>query len=163
MTNAARSRSLGAELSVRYHWQKGLWRGMLHGSYGFTDARYISFTDGIDSYDGNHIPYSPRHTAYIGADVCYRADKKWLDSVSLSVSAEGRGRIWWNDANTLSQPFYTLLNASLLFKWKYMSLQLWARNLTGTEYDVFYFVSMGNAFLQQCKPRQMGVTFTSEF
>lgn len=163
MTNAARSRSLGAEATLLYRWQKNSWRGMIHGSYGFTDARFISFDDGINNYSGNHIPYSPMHTAYLGTDVCYRAGKRWLDSVSLSLSGEGRGRIWWNEANTLSQPFYALLNASVEIKWKYVSLQLWARNLTGTQYDVFYFVSMSNAFLQQGKPRQLGIRIAAVF
>ena len=163
MTNAARSRSLGAEATLLYRWQKNSWRGMIHGSYGFTDARFISFDDGINNYSGNHIPYSPMHTAYLGTDVCYRAGKRWLDSVSLSLSGEGRGRIWWDEANTLSQPFYALLNASVEIKWKYVSLQLWARNLTGTQYDVFYFVSMSNAFLQQGKPRQLGIRIAAEF
>ena len=40
------------------------------------------------------------------------------------------------------------------------TLSLWCRNLTLTRYDVLYFESIGNAFLQRGRPREWGVTLT---
>lgn len=163
MANAAKARSFGVETSLRYSWQKGNWSGVLHASYGFTDARFVSFNDGRADYSGNHIPYAPAHTMSALFNLSYNVDRKWLRSVSLTASANGCGQIWWNEQNTMSQPFYALMNLSVELKWKHVRLLLWSKNLTGTEYDVFYFVSMDNAFLQRGKPRQLGVQIGVEF
>ena len=50
----------------------------------------------------------------------------------------------------------------MTLEWQYVQLELWGRNLTGTEYDVFYFRSMGNDFLQRVKPRELGATLRFE-
>ena len=47
MANAARSRIWGVETMIHYRLQKGHWQGIADASYGFTDARFISFDDGI--------------------------------------------------------------------------------------------------------------------
>jgi hypothetical protein len=60
------------------------------------------------------------------------------------------------------QKAYALLGANVALEWKYVQLQLWGKNLTGTEYNVFYFKSMGNDFLQKGKPRELGATLRLE-
>ncbi len=39
------------------------------------------------------------------------------------------------------------------------SLRLWGENITNTRYDTFYFLSMGNEFMQQGRPWRIGATF----
>ena len=68
------------------------------------------------------------------------------------------GRIWWNEENTLSQPFYALADASVRFEHKHYSLDIWGRNLGGAHYNVFYFKSIGNEFVQRGRPRTFGIT-----
>ncbi len=162
MANAARSRMWGTETALHYRWTKDRWSGMLVGTYGFTDARLISFNDGMGDYSGNYIPYSPQHTAHLFVSAAYEVGKKGLQSIALSLKADGMGRIYWNEQNNCSQPFYGLLGASIDLLWKYISLQLWGRNLTATRYDVFYFRSMGNDFLQRGKPLELGATLRIE-
>lgn len=157
MTNAAEAFSAGAETSLRYRWQRNAWDGLVTAAYGFTDARFVRFDDGRGDYSGKHVPYAPQHTASATCSTTYALGHKALQAVSLSVSAEGRGRIWWNEQNTLSQPFYALMNLSLALQWEKARILFWSRNLTGTRYDVFHFVSMDNAFLQRAKPCQFGL------
>lgn len=162
MANAARSRIWGAETALQYRWSTGNWRGMMDASYGYTDARFIDFNDGMGDYSGHFIPYAPQHTAHVLASAGYRLDRKWLQFIGLSLKADGIGRIYWNEQNDCSQPFYGLLAATFTLEWKYIQLQLWGKNLTGTKYDVFYFRSMGNDFLQRAKPRELGATLRLE-
>ncbi len=158
MANAARSRVWGAETAVHYRWNSGKWRGIVDASYGFTDARFIDFNDGMGDYSGNFIPYAPQHTLHGLVMAQYRVDKKWLQAVSLAVRVNGIGPVYWNEQNDCKQTMYALLGANLSLEWKYVQLQLWGKNLIGTEHNVFYFRSMGNDFLQKGKPREMGAT-----
>ena len=162
MANAARSRMWGAEAALQYRWNKGAWQGVIDASYGFTDARFITFNDGMGDYSGNIIPYAPQHTAHLLCAVDYRIGKKWLERIGLTLKGDGIGRIYWNEQNDVWQPFYGLLGATFSLEWKYIKLQLWGKNLTGTKYDVFYFRSMGNDFLQHGKPLELGVNLKFE-
>ena len=71
---------------------------------------------------------------------------------SVYAGLSGTGRIWWDEANTLSQPFYTLLGADVRMEFKWFDLFFRGDNLSGTDYNVFYFKSVGNSFFQSGKP-----------
>jgi hypothetical protein len=79
---------------------------------------------------------------------------KWIDRIVLNVGATGAGRIYWNEANDVSQPLYVLVDASVRFEGRFWGVDFWCRNATNTSYDTFYFESMGNRFVQ----RGRGVT-----
>jgi outer membrane receptor protein involved in Fe transport len=85
---------------------------------------------------------------------------KLLDEIVLSASCQGAGKIYWNEANTLHQNFYTLLNASVEFRKGDYKLSLWGRNLTNTDFYTFYFKSMSNDFMSPGKPCRWGATFS---
>ncbi len=158
MANAARSRIFGAETDVMYRWQASQWQGMVQAAYGYTNARFIQFDDGMGDYKNNHIPYTPEHTLHATVQAAYNVNKKYLQRLSLSIKGDGIGKIYWNEKNSLSQPFYGLLGASLTMSWQWFDLILWAKNLTNTRYDVFYFLSMENDYTQKAKPRELGIT-----
>ncbi len=162
MANAARSRMWGAEAALHYRWIKSSWQGLVDASYGFTDARFIDFNDGMGDYSGNVIPYAPRHTAHVLVQAGYHVNRPWLNAVSLSARTNVTGPVYWNEQNDCVQSPYALLSATLTLDWKYVQLELWGRNLTGTNYDVFYFRSMENNFLQHGKPRELGATVKFE-
>ena len=155
MTNAGKTRSIGGELAMEMRVTERLGFNV---SYGFTDARFVRFSDGRSNYKGNCIPYAPRNTLFLQGvwEIPVRGSK--LESVTLDVNMRGTGRIYWNEANTLHQPFYALLGASVSLKGKIWELQVWGRNLTNTRYNTFYFMSMGNEFLQRGRPVQGGAT-----
>ena len=162
MANAARSRIWGVETALHYRWNIGNWYGIADASYGFTDARFIDFNDGMGDYSGHFIPYAPQHTLHGLVSAKYKTGKKWLEAISLSARVNMNGPVYWNEQNDCMQKAYALLGANVALEWKYVQLQLWGKNLTGTEYNVFYFKSMGNDFLQKGKPRELGATLRLE-
>jgi outer membrane receptor protein involved in Fe transport len=152
MSNAGRTRSAGAEVTVDY--RAGNFG--LSGSYGYTNARFVDYNDGREDYAGKTIPYAPQNTA--SAQVEYRLDLLRGGHLFFTLGGQGAGRIYWNESNTVSQPFYALLDASLAWKTGRRTLTLWARNLTGTDYNTFYFKSVGRSFVQRGKPLQAGIS-----
>lgn len=161
MTNAGKTRSVGGELSVTYMPVREL---ILRASYGYTDARFVTFNDGRRDYHGKRVPYAPANTMYAGA--CYRLETpgvRFLDALVFDLSVCGVGRIYWDEANEVSQPFYALLNAEVRAEYGDVSLALWGDNMTRTSYDTFYFVSIGNAFVQRGQPGRYGATLRYNF
>ena len=73
-------------------------------------------------------------------------------SLSLNADCSGVGRIWWDEANTLSEPFVALWGADVVFDFKSFDLRFRTDNLTSQDYNVFYFKSVGNSFFQRGKP-----------
>lgn len=154
MTNAGRTRSFGAELSAAFFPIESV---TLRGSYGYTNARFLKYHNGKENLKGRCLPYAPRNTVFISAD--YILPFKIGDFVpSVNAGVRGTGKIYWDDANTVSQPFYATLSASAAIDNGRVALRLWAENITSTRYDTFYFVSMGNAFVQQANPCMFGAT-----
>lgn len=154
MTNAGKTRSCGGELSVLYKPAKGL---SISGAYGFTNARFRKFDDGVNDYRGNRVPYAPQNTFY--GSVQYDFDfgeSYFFKSLSLRCGVRGVGSIYWNEANDLEQPFYALVDASALVKLPAgLSFELSGENILDTKYNVFYFKSIGNSFLQRGKPARI--------
>lgn len=158
MTNAGRSRSIGAELSGSF-----TYRGLsLDMNYGLTDARFVAYDNGKEDYSGKYVPYIPQNTLYASLSWSIPIASAILTGIDLNVNAKAFGRIYWDEANTVSQPFYALPGASAKFIFRDFSIELWGKNLSSTEYDTFYFVSIGNTFLQKGRPLQFGITLNLE-
>lgn len=160
MTNAGRTRSAGAEVQIGW---RPVGRWIFNASYGFTDARFVRFDDGRHDYAGNHIPYAPQNTVFAGVSYKQPLPVKWAECVSFDANLRGVGTIWWDEANTVRQPFYAQVGASIKVEHERYSIDFWGENILNTRYSTFYFVSMGNAFLQKGKPRRFGVTVRFNF
>ena len=164
MSNAGRSRSRGAEISAS--WDMLRLMSMSHlrlmANYGFTHAEFIEYDDFVNgeavSYAGNYLPYAPKHTASVGLVYNCWIGGRLLDEITVSASWQGAGKIYWNEANTLSQNFYSQLNASLELRKGDFTLGLWGKNLTNTEFNTFYFRSVGNDFISPGKPIRWGIS-----
>ncbi|MGN0091677.1 MAG: TonB-dependent receptor [Alistipes sp.] len=152
MTNAGRTRSVGAEASFRYRPHRSL---ELMLAYGYTNAAFTRFRSGLNDYRGKRVPYAPEHTLSAQATYTVALTTDWRMIVGLDYS--GAGRIWWNEANDASQPFYSLLDGSITFKSGRYGVALRVRNILGTKYDIFYFESMGNRFVQRGRPTSFGI------
>lgn len=157
-TNAGKTRSFGAEVQIRYnpdmHWAFNL-------SYGYTNAKFVRFTDGDNDYKNKYVPYAPSNTLFASATYSHDIAPRW--TMEYNVNARGVGRVYWNEENDASQPFYVQLGASVTAKHGWLTMEGWIENATGTKFDTFYFESMGNRFLQRGKPRRFGVTLRMEF
>ena len=93
----------------------------------------------------------------------WRFNRGYLDSLTLGADMRGVGRIYWNESNTLSQPFYALFGAHMTLHMGDVSLTLWGRNLTNTSYDTFYFKSVGQEFFAEGRPVEGGVRINFDF
>lgn len=156
MTNAGKTRSFGGELTADWQISRD-WA--VTASYGFTDARLREFNNGIADYSGKYVPYAPQNTLFAQVSWHHELKTKGLKSIGANADMRGTGRIYWNEANTLYQPFYILAGASVELDGEWWSLQVWGKNITNTRYNTFYFMSMGNEFLQRGRPVQVGATF----
>lgn len=155
MTNAGKTRSYGLEMSLKWNPLQSL---EINAAYGLTNAEFVEFNNGRTNYKGKRVPYAPGNTLYAGADYDWQLNGRLLKSLRLHVGARGVGDIYWDEANSVKQNFYLLPDASVTLESDKFSVQLWGENLTDTDYDVFYFVSIGNAFLQKGRPRMVGAT-----
>ena len=86
MTNAGRTRSFGGEISVNAELTDHL---MLNCSYGYTNARFIRFNDGISDYKGKYLPYAPRNTFFVQGIWSVPTGVAWLGDVTFDVNIRG--------------------------------------------------------------------------
>lgn len=158
IVNAGRSRSIGAEAALT---ARPTARWTVGASYGFTQAVFRDYSIYASSGEetdcrGRHVPYMPMYTALF--DVAYTLPLSGaLRSVTFGADWSATGRIWWNEQNTFSQPSYGLLGARAVFTFGRAMVQCWARNLTGKDYDTFWFESMNRGFAQRGLPVQAGI------
>lgn len=155
MTNAGKTRSFGGELSLCWNPWEPL---VLNANYGFTNARFLKFFDGKESYAGKVVPYAPQNTLFIQGLYTMRSTLLRKNAIVFDANLRGTGEIYWNEGNTLKQPFYVLLGASVTFRAPKWEVQVWGRNLTNTDYDTFYFMSIGNEFVQKGHKISAGLT-----
>ncbi len=161
MTNAGKTRSFGGELSAMWRVNDAV---TLNASYGYTNARFVRFNDGRNDYKGKRVPYAPANTLFLQGLWLHRWSGKPVESLEVDLNLRATGEIWWNESNTLRQPLYALLGASATLTTRSgISIQLWGKNLTSTRYNTFYFLSMGNEFVQRGKPVSGGVTIRYSF
>lgn len=158
MTNAGKTRSFGGEATVTY--APNDW--LLSVAYGYTNAKFVDYDNGLADFSGNYVPYSPSNTLSALAQYTFRLNS-FVDKVVMKADGKALGNIYWDEANEYKQDLYFLLGAGLSLHHKKMELSLWGKNLSGEEYNTFYFRSMGNDFFQAGKPRQLGCSFKYEF
>ena len=160
MTNAGKTESYGAELAFNAQITGNLTAGI---SYGHTSAKFVKYNDGINDYKGKYVPYVPQNTLAANAAYTFYSLGNAIDKLQLRIGYSGIGKIYWNEENTLVQDFYSLLGSSIYAEKGNFSLELWGKNLTDTEYNAFWFQSVGNGFFSQGMPAEFGATFSVQF
>ncbi|MDR1097512.1 MAG: TonB-dependent receptor [Tannerella sp.] len=160
LSNAGKAKSLGAELSLRAILPDGFTADL---NWGYTRATFRDCNNEREDFRGNRIPYAPQHTLSAGLQYGRLFRNGRIDQFSASLQCNGAGKIYWDESNRLSQPFYATVNAQAGVRKGAVSFHLWARNLTGTDYSAFYFESFGKPFMQKGKPLQFGGKVTAAF
>ena len=159
--NAGESESYGVEANLVASLNKNL---QLNASYGYTKATFVKYNAGKnEDYSGNYVPFVPQHTLNVGGSYAFFFDNSWAKSLTLGANMTGAGKIYWTEANHVSQNFYTSLNGYISLKTKAVQVDLWGRNLTDNEYTTFYFETMEEGYEQRCKPLQVGVDVRFHF
>lgn len=156
MTNAGKSRSYGAEVSFRFN-HAGF---DLFASYGYTNAKFIEYDDNRQSYKGKYVPYSPQHNLSVVLGYTQILKSKKFDNIRYSLNYTAAGKIYFDNANEISQPLYHVISANIRLKQGIYEYKLWITNLLDCDYLTFYFQSMGNHFVQHSKPLQAGISLT---
>ena len=172
MTNAGKSHSLGAELSLRGRLVDNSLDWAV--TYGFTSAKFdeyktvfYGYEDDYEKYyvlthdyDGNYVPFVPQHTLSAMAD--YHIGK-----LTIGANVSGQGKIWWDEANTFAQKFYALLGAHVDYDFGPVGISLWGRNLTNSRYNTFAIQSSAAGgtryFAQRANPIQFGLDVNIHF
>ncbi|MSU36132.1 MAG: hypothetical protein EXS36_13720 [Pedosphaera sp.] len=124
--NAHRAIATGAELDLSWKPCKYFdWTTAL----GYTHAEFDKFTDpnGVN-FDGNTINFVPEFT--VSSTITVRHDCGGYASVGVT----GIGAYWFDEANTVKQPAYALLNARIGFDYKKVGIALFGRNLLDKKY-----------------------------
>lgn len=165
-TNAGKSRSLGTELSFRTQLTDAL---SLNGSYGYTYATFDDYpmpttSNPDNNLKGNYVPFVPKHTYTVGGQYVFGMQPSaWLDQIVLFANYSGAGRIYWTETNEVSQSAYGVLNSRISFRKGKGQIDFWFNNLLNTDYDTFYFETMGRGFRQKSNPLQAGVELRCRF
>ena len=161
MTNAGKTRSIGGEISASYSILSDL---SVMATYGFTDARFVDFFDGMQNYKGKRLPYAPSNTLFCEASYMFNVSRKFREHYfAIHLNFSGTGDIYWNESNTLHQNFYGLLGASIGYHTPKWSVEVWGKNLTDTKYYTFYFKSIGNEFRQRGHGVDYGLSIRATF
>lgn len=160
MTNAGRTRSVGGEFSMQVHPTSNLQFDL---AYGYTKATFRRYADGKADYRGKRVPYVPEQTLSAGATWTIPTGVAWLGDLVLHGGLRHTGTIYWDEANSVKQSPYTLFDASIRFEHERYTVDFWGKNLGDKAYDLFYFESIGNRFVQRGRPQVFGATVSINF
>jgi iron complex outermembrane receptor protein len=168
--NAGKSRNYGFELEASALLPKGF---QLDAGYGYTKAEYLRYSDrgtGVD-YRGNTPPLAPKytytialqHTLPLVPSFKLLGKEDFLNWVNR-FEVQGVGNFYWNDANTLKQAPYELLNLRSSLETDNFSAIFWVNNLTNRKFNSVAFQRDPTTDLAEIgTPRTVGVTLRMEF
>ena len=173
MVNAGKSYSCGIEATLRgcafdNHMNWGV-------SYGYTRAKFKDYLDSVRvgsnlepvDYSKNYVPYVPQHTLAANADYRFDIGGAALRSLTVGMNVRAQGKTYWDAANSYGQKFYAVLGAHVDADLSPVTVSVWARNLTNTNYNTFAIDSNFGGqtlyFAQRGNPFQMGVDISMHF
>lgn len=123
----------GFELEAKATPAKGL---DLIAGLGYANAEYTDYTNSFtgESFNGNRLIYSPEYTYNLALQ--YRHDWGLFSRVEL----QGLGKYFFNDANTLKQDPFALVNARVGYEKDNYGIYFYVNNLFDAEYLTTAFV-----------------------
>lgn len=167
--NVGDAQSSGLELEASVIPVKGL---RIDGSWGFAATEYKDFTlqrvnfltgeETATRIGGNKLSNAPSQTLFLAVQYTLPVAKK-LNAV-LRGEARNIGEFYTDIQNTLRQPGYTLLNASIGLNYGRFGLSLWGQNLSDERYLAFgnADTSFGRS-VRTAAPRTFGATLSAKF
>ena len=152
--NAGRTRSLGAELTLRYA-PTPKW--VFNVAYGYNKATFRHFNNGLDDLSGKRVPYAPENTLFASVTFLQKISDKRDIQLIVTPDVRGTGSIYWDERNQYRQPFYAELGLNAGIKWRSALFEVWMKNITDTRFNVFRYESIGNSFFQRGAPFHWGL------
>ena len=161
LTNAGKSESKGFEFELKTILAKNLETNL---TFGYNEARFVEYIkDNKTDYSGKFLPYVPKFTFNIGANYLVEIDKNWLDLIKFNLNYSGFGKHYWHEDNLSYQSYYGLLNGRISFEHKNITLSAWGKNMLNSDYNSFYFKSIGNSYAQIGKLSTFGFNLKIKF
>jgi outer membrane receptor protein involved in Fe transport len=163
--NAGESQSKGVEFEVDIHPFRCFGIGL---SYGYVESKFTEYREQITDtssvdYSGKYVPFAPKQTLSLTAVYTTYFKNSFIDKLLISGRYSGAGKIYWTEANDVSQKFYSLLNGRISLEKGDFSLSIWGENLLDSKYTAFYFKTFGNSFGQSGKPVHFGIDLNMRF
>lgn len=162
--NAGESVSKGIELESRLILIENL---ELQANYGYTEAKFVDYKDEKKGkkldYSNNYIPYVPKQTISLALSYRYEINSKMVDAVKFNTIYKAFDEHYWNVENSIKQGFYDTIDAKISFIKDNFAFDIWAKNISNSEYIAYHFSSMGIDFAQKGKPSQVGVSLKYSF
>jgi outer membrane receptor protein involved in Fe transport len=169
LKNAGKAKSVGFDLTLSSRITNELGVSI---NYGFTKATFNDYKtskkqdDGnlvpVD-YSGNYIPFAPQNTLSFSAVYNKLFRNKWIDRFHIQAQYNAVGKIYWTEANDVSQNFYGLLNLRTGINKGIFGLNFWVNNVLNEKYTAFYFESMQQKLAQRGKPFTFGIEANISF
>jgi outer membrane receptor for ferric coprogen and ferric-rhodotorulic acid len=173
MVNAGKSYSCGLEATLRgsafdNHMQWAV-------SFGYTRAKSKEYMDSVSvdgkaepiDYSGKYVPFVPQHTVSANADYRFDIRNSALRSITVGANVSAQGKTYWNSVNSYRQKFYAVMGAHVDADLSPVTISVWTRNLTNTNYNIFAIDSSFGGetlyFAQRGNPFQMGVDINVHF
>lgn len=135
IVNADKAEARGVELELTTFLARNL---MVSANYGYNNATFEehhgyqvdtnAITRTPTDFSGHHLPFAPRHTLSLSAQYFEP------DGTFARLEWRSLGETFFDEANALREPAYSLLNASTGRKFGEFEVQLFARNLLNREY-----------------------------
>lgn len=159
--NAGSSVSKGLEATVNVTPFKNF---RLDAAYGLTHATFTKYqySDEID-YSGNFLPFVPRNTVSVSAEYALQINNEFSDEITFNANYTGIGDMYWHEKNTVKQPFYGLLNASITARNDNVSYSIWGKNITNTQYLGYFYEVGGKKRGKPGRPLSVGVSLSLNF
>jgi iron complex outermembrane receptor protein len=130
----------------------------LIAGFGFVDAEYTDYSSSTgENFDGNKLTYAPEYTFNLAAQ--YRSPGGFFSRLEL----QGLGTYYFNDANTLEQDPFVLVNARIGYEFDDSGVYLFANNLFDQEYFTAAFVPFGITRANYGDRRVVGIQFQTRF
>ena len=172
VVNAGKSSSCGIEAALRAvaldgHLQWAATYSYTHATFReYQDTETTANATATIDYKDKRLPYVPAHLFSALADYRFDlSDDGMLRTLTLGLNVTGNGKTYWDAANTASQNFYAVLGAHACLGMGALTIDLWGRNLTQTEYTTFGLASTtGNFYIgQRALPLQVGCDLRLHF
>ena len=158
LANAGKSHRTGLELESRFKLASA-WT--LSGNASWIDARFDDYEDttiGMD-YADKQVFCVPEYSYEVALDYRDQIAADW--DLFGRVGVSGVGPQYFDNANTVRQEAYELVNMRLGARWKQLECSLWAKNLFDRHYVAFENTTAGIA--EDGKRRTFGVSVDYTF
>lgn len=164
--NAGSSASVGGEFSAVAELLQD--RLVMTANYGYVKSFFRDYETLVNGeavdYKDNRVPFVPEQTFSFSLDgVLCRCEKGFVKELSLGADVQAQGTIYWTEDNVASQNAFAQIGARANLNFGKVQLNIWAKNLTDTEFSTFYFESLNHRFAQRGKPRRIGADLVWRF